>query len=191
MAARNVALATLLAALAAFYAATAYVALHPQVSQHYRDYYIDHSTRDWRPAHDATDLAEGMTFDRPAYPADVDYVSGLAAVEPEGRWWDARLAPAVTIQLARPVTGRHCLEARLRPGALLVGQAVAIRIGESAATLTPSDEAPRDYRVELDPGRPADAIVIEPARVAGDGGDWQRRSFQVDRLRLRPGACPG
>jgi hypothetical protein len=48
MSTRTVVQASLLAALAAFYAATASVALHPLVSQHYRDYYIDLTTKDWR-----------------------------------------------------------------------------------------------------------------------------------------------
>jgi hypothetical protein len=62
MAARTLVEASLLAALAAFHVATAYVALHPQVSQHYRDYCIERSTIDRRIVRGAARLADGMVF---------------------------------------------------------------------------------------------------------------------------------
>src|SRR5512143_4109302 len=114
MSTRTLVLAFLLAVLAAFYAATAYVALHPQVSQHYRDYFIDLSTVDWRIVRSAARLADGMAFSAPVYPADVDYIRGLSRPEPAGRWSDAGLWPVVSIRLTRPVSGPLCLDLAMR-----------------------------------------------------------------------------
>ena len=196
MAARTILQATLLALLAAFYAATAWVALHPQVSRHYRDYYIRRATVDWKVQRSAASLADGIDFTQPAYPRQVDYVLGLARPEPGGRWSDARLWPAVSILLLEPVSGEQCLDLRLGAASSQVGAPVAIRLGEASATLVPPDEAAHDYRLQLRPAKPADRIELEssrPARPVGQDGsihDLRRLAIMLIRLRLRPGICP-
>ena len=62
----------------------------------------------------AASLADGIDFGEPTYPRQVDYVLGLARPEPEGRWSDAQLWPAVSILLLEPVSGDQCLDLRLR-----------------------------------------------------------------------------
>ena len=84
MSTRTAVQASLLAALAAFYAATAWVALHPLVSQHYRDYYIELTTKDWRIDRRAAGLADGMAFADSTYPSDVDYIKGLSRGDASG-----------------------------------------------------------------------------------------------------------
>src|SRR5260221_11365693 len=155
MAARTILQAALLVLLAAFYAATAWMAQHPQVSRHYRAYYIRRATVDWKVERSAASLADGVDFAQPVYPRDVDYVLGLARPQPEGRWFDARLSPAVGILLLEPVSGEQCLDLRLRAAAPQVGTPVTIRLGDASATLMPPDEAPHDYQLALRPARPA------------------------------------
>src|SRR5262244_2840537 len=135
MSTRTVIQASLLAALAAFYAATAWVALHPRVSQHYRDYYIELTTRDWRIDRRAAGLADGMTFADSAYPSDVNYIKGLSRGDASGgRWSDANLSPTVSILLTRPVSGALCLDLAMRATPQQAGAPVAIRIGAASAT---------------------------------------------------------
>ena len=190
MAARTFLQAALLVLLAAFYAATAWVALHPQVSRHYRDYYIRRATVDWKVERSAASLADGIDFAQPVYPRDVDYVLGLGRRGPNGRWSDARLWPAVAILLLEPVSGEQCLDLRLGAASFEIGAPVTIRLGDASASLTPPDEAPHDYRLALRPAKPADRIELEPNRPAGSGHDPRRPAIMLMRLRLRPGACP-
>jgi hypothetical protein len=188
---------TLLAALAAFYAVTTYVALHPRVSEHYRDYYIRRATTDWNVARSTARLADGFDFADTVYPQEVDYLRGLSPPEPWGRWSDASMAPAVSILLRAPVSGRFCLDVRFRATPLQARTPVMIRLGDQSATVVPSDTEPRDYRIEVQLSRPAQNIDLEPSRPAPIGGwDPQTRSprriaIGLIRLQLRPGACPG
>jgi hypothetical protein len=188
---------TLLAALAAFYSVTTYVALHPRVSEHYRDYYIRRATTDWNVARGTARLADGFDFADTVYPQEVDYLRGLSPPEPWGRWSDASMAPAVSILLRAPVSGRFCLDVRFRATPLQARAPVMIRLGDQSATVVPSDTEPRDYRIEVQLSRPAQNIDLEPSRPAPIGGwDPQTRSprriaIGLIRLQLRPGACPG
>ena len=194
--ARTVVQASLLATLAAFYAATAYVALHPRVSQHYRDYYIDLTTQDWRIHRRAADLFEGMTFGDSTYPSDVDYIKGLSRDDGSGRWSDANLSPTVSIRLNRPVSGTLCLDLAMRATPQQAGAPVAIRIGTASATVVPPDAERHDWRVTLRPDQPATSIDLEPSRptivvdrLVGNV-DRRRTAIKLIRLRLRPGECP-
>jgi len=197
MSARTLIQACLLAGLAVFYAVTACVALRPQVSQHYRDYYIDRSTTDWRIVRSAAGLADGMDFADPVYPADVDYAKGLSRPEVGGRWSDANLAPLVTLRLLQPLAGALCLDLRMRATAHQAGAPVMVRIGKASATVVPPDGEPHDYRIQLQPNEPADSIDIEPTRPVAvvdrlvGNVDRRRTAIQLVRLQLRPGACPG
>jgi len=188
---------TLLAALAAFYSITAYVALHPQVSEHYRDYYIRRATTDWKVARGTAHLADGFEFADTVYPQEVDYLRGLAPPEPWGRWSDARLDPAVSILLREPLSGNVCLDVRFRATPLQVAAPVVIRLGDRSATVVLRDTEPRDYRIEARLAKPAWSIHLEPSRPAPSGGwDPQTRSprriaIGLIRLQLRPGPCPG
>jgi hypothetical protein len=187
---------SLLAALAAFYAATAYVALHPRVSQHYRDYFIELTTTDWRIERRATDLFDGMAFADSTYPSDVDYIKGLSRGDASGRWSDANLSPTVSIRLNRPVSGALCLELAMRATPQQAGAPVAIRIGSASATVVPPDAEPHDWRVALRPDQPATSVDLEPSRptivldrLVGNV-DRRRTAIKLIRLQLRPGDCP-
>jgi hypothetical protein len=188
--------ASLLAALAAFYAATAYVALHPRVSQHYRDYFIELTTQDWRIHRRAADLFDGMAFGDSTYPSDVDYIKGLSRGDASGRWSDANLSPTVSIQMNRPVSGALCLDLAMHATPQQVGAPVAIRIGGASATVMPPDAEPHDWRVTLRPDQPATSIDIEPSRptivvdrLVGNV-DRRRTAIKLIRLQLHPGDCP-
>jgi phosphoglycerol transferase len=188
---------TLLAALAAFYSVTIYVALHPRVSEHYRDYYIRRATTDWKVARGTARLADGFGFADTVYPQEVAYLRGLSLPEPWGRWSDASMAPAVSIQLREPVSGSLCLDVRFKATPLQAGAPVMIRLGDYSATVVPSDTEPRDYRIEVQLTKPAWAIHLEPSRPA-PSGDWdphtaspRRSAIGLIRLQLRPGPCPG
>jgi len=188
---------TLLAALAAFYSITAYVALHPRVSEHYRDYYIRRATTDWKVARGTARLADGFEFADTVYPQEVDYLRGLAPPEPWGRWSNASMAPAVSILLREPLSGRLCLDVRFQATPLQAGAPVTIRLGDQSATVVPSDTEPRDYRIEAQLTTPAWIIQLEPSRPAPIG-DWdpqtrspRRIAIGLIRLQLRPGHCPG
>ena len=196
MSTRTFVQAFLLAALAAFYAATAWVALHPLVSQHYRDYYIDLSTTDWRIERRAADLADGMAFADSTYPSDVDYIKGLSRGDASGRWSDANLWPTVSILLTRPVSGALCLDLAMRATPQQAGAPVAIRIGAASATVVPPDAEPHDWHVTLRPDQPATSVDLEPSRptivvdrLVGNV-DRRRTAIKLIRLRLRPGDCP-
>ena len=187
----------LLAALAAFYSVTAYVAFHPRVSEQYRDYYIRRATTDWKVAHGTARLADGFNFADTAYPQEVDYLRGLSLPEPWGRWSDASMAPAVSILLREPVSGGICLDVRFRATPLQAGVPVTISLGDQGATVVPSDTVPRDYRIEVQLTKPVWAIHLEPSRPA-PSGDWnpqtagpRRSAIGLIRLQLTPGRCPG
>lgn len=186
---RTIVQVSLLAVLAAFYAATAYVALHPLVSQHYRDYYIDQTTKDWRIDRRAGGLADGMAFGDSAYPLDVDYIKGLSRGDASGRWSDANLSPTVSILLARPVSGALCLDLAMRATPQQAGAPVAIRIGAASATVVPPDAEPHDWHVTLRPDQPATSIDLEPSRPTVVV-DRRRTAIKLTRLQLRPGDCP-
>ena len=193
---RTVVQASLLAALAAFYAATAWVALHPLVSQHYRDYYIDLTTRDWRIDRRAAGLADGMAFADSTYPSDVDYIKGLSRGDASGRSSDANLSPSVSVLLTRPVSGALCLDLAMRATPQQAGAPVTIRIGAASATVVPPDTEPHDWRITLRPDQPATSIDLEPSRptVVVDrlvgNVDRRRTAIKLIRLQLRPGDCP-
>ena len=188
---------TLLAALAAFYSVTTYVALHPQVSEHYRDYYIRRATTDWKVARGTARLADGFDFADTVYPQEVDYLRGLSLPEPWGRWSDANREPAVSILLREPVSGSLCLDVRFLAAPLQAGAPVMIRLGDQSTTVVPSDTEPRDYRIEARLSKPAWGIHLEPGRPAPSSGwDPQTRNprliaIGLIRLQLRPGPCPG
>ena len=188
---------TLLAALAAFYSVTTYVALHPRVSEHYRDYYIHRATTDWKVARGTARLADGFDFADTVYPQEVDYLRGLSLPEPWGRWSDASMAPAVSILLREPLLGSLCLNVRFRATPLQAGAPVLIRLGDQSATVVPSDTEPRDYRIEAQLTKPAWSIHLEPSRPAPARGwdprnrDPRRIAIGLIRLQLRPGPCPG
>jgi phosphoglycerol transferase len=188
---------TLLVALAAFYSVTTYVALHPRVSEHYRDYYIRRATTDWTVARGTARLADGFDFADTVYPQEVDYLRGLSLPEPWGRRSDASMAPAVSILLREPLSGSLCLDVRFRATPLQSRAPVAIRLGDQSATVVPSDTQPRDYRLEVQLTRPAQSIDFEPSRPTPAGG-WDpinrtpsRIAIGLIRLQLRPGPCPG
>ncbi len=197
MTARTLFHVTLLAALAAFYSVTAYVALHPRVSEHYRDYYIRRATTDWKVARGTARLADGFDFAGTVYPQEVDYLRGLSLPEPWGRWSDASMAPAVTILLREPLSGSLCLDVRFRATPLQAGAPVMIRLGDQSATVVPSDTEPRDYRIEVQLTKAARSIHLEPSRPAPPSGwdpqnrDPRRIAIGLIRLQLRPGSCPG
>ena len=189
MSTRTAVQASLLAALAAFYAATAWVALHPLVSQHYRDYYIELTTKDWRIDRRAAGLADGMAFADSTYPSDVDYIKGLSRGDASGRWSDANLSPTVSILLTRPVAGTLCLDLAMRATPQQAGAPVAIRIGAASATVVPPDAEPHDWRITLSPDQPATSIDLEPSRPT-IVVDRRRTAVKLIRLQLRPGDCP-
>ncbi len=197
MAGRTLVQVTLLGALAAFYSLTAYVALHPRVSDHYRDYYIRRATTDWKVMRSTARLADGFDFTETVYPQEVDYLRGLSVRESWGRWSDASLGPAVSVLLRAPLSGRLCLDVRFRATPLQAGAPVAIRIGDYRATVVPPDTEPRDYRLEVQLGKPAGSIDLEPSRPAPASG-WdpqnpspRRIAIGLIRLQLLQGACPG
>src|SRR5262245_13808205 len=129
----------LLAALALFYSVTAYTAWHPQVSEHYRDYYIRRITTDWKVEHGPARLADGIDFSQPVYPLDVEYVRGTSGREPWGRWSDADRGPAVSILLREPLSGTRCLDVTFRTTARQARNPVMIRLGDARATVVPPD----------------------------------------------------
>lgn len=186
----------LLAALTAFYSVTAYVALHPRVSEHYRDYYIRRVTTDWKVTRGTARLADGFDLAETVYPREVDYLRGLSGPEPWGRWSDASLDPAVSILLREPLSGSLCLDVRFRATPLQVGAPVVIRLGDHSAAVVPPDTQPRDYRIEAHLAKPADRIDLEPSRPSpGRGWDPQHRDSRriaigLIRLQVRHGACP-
>ena len=197
MTARAVFHVTLLAALAAFYSISTYVALHPRVSEHYRDYYIRRATTDRKVARGTARLADGFDFASTVYPQEVDYLRGLSLPEPWGRWSDASMAPGVSILLREPLSGSLCLDVRFRATPLQAGAPVMIRLGDQSTTVVPSDTEPRDYRIEAQLPQPAWSIDLEPSRPAPSGG-WdpqnlnpRRFAIGLIRLQLRPGPCPG
>lgn len=196
MAARAGLHVTLLAALAAFYSVTAYAALHPRVSEHYRDYYIRRATTDWKMERSPARLADGFDFAATVYPQEVAYLRGLSAPEPWGRWSDASMAPVASIVLREPLSGSLCLDVRLLATALQAGAPVAIRLGDHRAVVVPADTEPRDYRLEVQLTEPAASIDLEPTRPAPGGGwgpsrDPRRSAIGLIRLQVRHGACPG
>ncbi|MFO1057554.1 MAG: hypothetical protein U1E53_11370 [Dongiaceae bacterium] len=180
----------LLALLGLFYAATAWVALHPTVSVHYRDHFIRQVTADWRVLRSEASLADGTSLAMP-YPREVLYTLGLSGAEPDGRWSDARLWPAAVILLQHPIEGVQCLELRLAAASAQVGAPVAIRLGDAAAEVTLPDGAVHDVQLTLRPAAPADRIEIEPSRPARPRHELRRLAVKLSWLRLRPGACAG
>ena len=188
---------TLVAALTGFYSVTAYVALHPQVSEHYRDYYIRRATTDWKVMRSTARLADGFDFTQTVYPQEVDWVRGLSAPEPWGRWSDANIGPAVSILLREPLSGTLCLDVRFRATPLQAGAPVVVRLGDYSATVVPLDTEPRDYRLEVQLAKPATSIDLEPERPARAGSwvpqnrDPRRIAIGLIRLQVREGACRG
>lgn len=181
--------AVLLAALAGFYGATAYVALHPRVSEHYRDYYIRRATTDWKVAHGPTSLADGFDFSQMVYPREVDYMRGLSAPEPWGRWSDPGRASAVSIRLRKPLSGTHCLDVMFRATPSQAGAPVTIQLGGESATVVPPDTEPRAYRLELWLTTPAWSIDLEPASASRRAA--AHAAIGLIHLTLRSGSCPG
>jgi hypothetical protein len=186
----------LLVVLVIFYAASVYVALHPRVSEHYHDYYISRSTTDWNPERGATRLADGFEFSRIVYPREVDYVRGLGATEPWGRWSDARMGSSVSILLREPLSGRLCVDVTLKASPAQIGAPVTVRIGDRTATLVLPDTEPRDERVDVELSRPVRRIDLEPSRAA-TGGGWgfpdrgPKVGIGLIRLRVTQGGCSG
>jgi hypothetical protein len=180
-----------------FYSVTAYVALHPRVSEHYRDYYIRRATTDWKVARGTARLADGFDFAATVYPQVVDYVRGLSGREPWWRWSNARLDPAVSILLREPLSGSLCLDVRFLATPLQAGAPVIIRLGDQSVTRMPSDTEPWDYRLEARLAKLADRIDLEPSRPAPPSGwdpqnrDSGRIAIGLIRLQVRPGPCPG
>ena len=196
MTARTGFLGMLLAIFAAFYAVTAYVALHPRVSEHYRDYYIRRATTDWKVDRGTARLSDGFDLADSVYPQEVDYLRGLSPPEPWGRWSDASMGPAVSILLREPLSGTLCLDVRFLATPLQAGAPVAIRLGDYSATVVPLDTEPRDYRLEVQLTKPATSIDLEPERPARAGSwvpqnrDPRRIAIGLIRLQVREGACP-
>src|SRR5258706_3774590 len=99
-----------LGALVRLYVATAWLALHPQVSRLYQDHFIRHATVDWRIRRTAASIADGIDFAQGVYPRDVDYVLGLGGTEETGRWSDARRWPVGSVLLPEPILGHPRLQ---------------------------------------------------------------------------------
>lgn len=178
-------------ALAAFYAATAWFALHPHVSVAYRDHFIRQATHDWNPRHSNESLADGMNLIQPTYPREVDYVLGLGGIEPLGRWSDARRWPTISVLLHQPVVGTQCLELGFDAASWQVMQPVFVRMGDAGRTLLPGDGQMHHYEMTLTVTAPASSIDIEPSRPARPlgWGDVRRLAIRLAWIRLRPGHC--
>lgn len=196
MAPRTLLHALALGALAVFYAVTAWVALHPQVSPLFRDHFVRHATADWRISRTAASIADGIDFAQAAYPREVDHVLGLDGIEPAGRWSDARRWPMVSVLLRAPISGDQCLDLRFSVVPPQVGAPVTVRVGDAAATLVPGDQGTHDYSLSLKVTKPASSIDIVPSRPSrplywSSGGDVRRLAVMLRWLRLRPGGCAG
>src|SRR5262245_29285171 len=138
----------LVAALSAFYALTGYVALHPRVSDHYRDYYILRVTADWSPVRGTARLVDGFNFADTVYPRDVDYLRGVSAPESWGRWSVAIADIPASVVLREPLSGRLCLRVLFRVTAPLAGAPVAVRMRDVRVTVVPPNTEPHGYEIE-------------------------------------------
>jgi hypothetical protein len=195
MALRTLLHSATLGALVLLYVATAWLALHPQVSRLYQDHFIRHATVDWRIRRTDASIADGIDFAQGVYPRDVDYVLGLGGTEEAGRWSDARRWPLVSVLLREPVSGDQCLELRFGAAPPQVGKPVMVHVGDASATLIPRDEAMHEYRVSLTVTKPASSIDLEPTRPSRPlewtwSGDVRRLGIMLRWLRLRSGSCP-
>ncbi|MCU0834799.1 MAG: hypothetical protein MUC77_10255 [Chromatiaceae bacterium] len=185
----------LIVALAAFYGWVLLLVLTPNVSEEYRAYFIERSTKDWRPPRYAASLADGIDFSRPGLPSYLRSMSGVSVHEAWGRWTDARLRKAARFVFERPWSGDVCIALEASSVGPQLGKDVIIRAdGNEIRFVAVSDKA-QWYRVDLNLDQPSEWIEIEPTApalpAAWDPGNTDPRSLGLGlyQLLVLPGHC--
>lgn len=182
-------------ALFALHGWALWLALHPEVGEQYRGFFIDHSTDDWLPQKYDVPRAEGMEFSRTGLPVFVRAVYGLSKREHWGRWTDARLRPAVRVVFEEPFVGPLCVVLQAVPAPPQEGRNATLRIGNRTATFATTSSPTNTYRFDIVLDAPADALEIEPSAPARpttwDPGNPDPRviGLGLARLAVVAGTC--
>ncbi len=183
------------ALLLGFYAWVGYRALNPNVSPHYRAYFIERSVSDWLPSHYAARPEDGFDFAQPGLPEFVASVRGVSDREALGRWSDARRGAAAAVVFVAPLEGTVCLGLALLPAPWQVGRPVGVSLDGIRQEFVPSREESQWFWATFVLSGPASELLIEPSAPAAPAqkvpGSTDRRLLGValQRLVLRPGAC--
>ncbi|CAN7711084.1 sugar translocase [Pseudoduganella sp. LjRoot289] len=136
-------------------------------------------------------LAAGIHFAQAAWPDFVADVRGVSGPEPWGRWSDARLHPAVQIELAEPLRQPFTLVLTVAPYGPNAGQPLAVRAGAQQLSV-PLQPGAQTYRLRIDPaGTPLGLIELAPPqpvtpRSQGGGNDERLIGIGLQHLSIEP-----
>jgi len=186
-----------IALLLVVYLAALWALSHPNVSEGYRAYYIEHLTSDWSPVRYPGSPAQGIDFKRPGLPEWVGLTIGFSTREDWGRWTDGNVAKIPELTLAQPVSGPVCLDFTLRPAASQVEKSFAVRMGSETKAVSYKTANFADYKVPFTLPQGVDRVeFLLPAKLPRQGeveptsSDMRRLGLAFVNLRITPGDCP-
>jgi len=108
-------------------------------------------------------LSDGIDFSRAGTPEFLARLNGLSGVEPWGRWSDALVGPAVSLQFVKPLPDHFVLHLRVQGFGPNAGRPAQVTVGDETQTFLPTSE-PADYALSFSNRQAAKLITIKPAQ---------------------------
>jgi len=188
--------------LVVLYCVVIVAALHPHVSQAYREYFIDSTSSDYDPPHYNATPEQGIALNREELPQWVHAVRGFALHHDEGgleagRFTDSGLGVTPGLTFNRRFDGEVCLDLVAYGVPWIVGQPIGVRIGDQEQVFRLNPGGFSHYQLQFAELRGADHLDFLlskdiPAVVERqhEQADPRRLGVNIYSLKLLPGDCP-
>ncbi len=128
-----------------------------------------------------------IAFMLPGLPQQVKAITGVSDVENWGRWSDANLAPAVTIDYVDPLPANFDVVLRARAYGNNIGKPISVKVGDEEHFVTFSDKDDTQTLQFSNPGN-AQSIVITPPSptepTEGTSGGFEPRKLGIGLVSL-------
>ena len=108
-------------------------------------------------------LSDGMDFSRAEMPDFLAGLNGLSGAEHWGRWSDALVSPAVSLQFVKPLPDHFVLHLRAQGFGPNAGRPTQVTVGDETQTFLPASE-PADYALSFSNRHGANQISIKPVQ---------------------------
>ena len=181
----------LVIALLGLHLSVLYAILHPKVSPEYKAYFIDRTSRDWRPQHYHVLPQEGIDLSREGLPDFVDQSYGISVRESFGRWTDTAMGLHAGFRLNRSFTGPVCLKMRLGASRPMLNQHVVVRFGDQQKDLLIDQTSLQDFALDYEESSPAHVLefVFPKELPEASANDRRRAGLGIARIGIFPKAC--
>src|SRR5476651_2793945 len=128
-----------------------------------------------------------IAFMLPGLPQQVKAITGVSDVENWGRWSDANLAPAVTIDYVDPLPANFDVVLRARAYGNNIGKPISVKVGDEEHFVTFSDKD-QTLTVQFSNAGSAQSIVITPPSptepTEGTSGGFEPRKLGIGLVSL-------